>query len=260
MKKWIASILAVLLTSAGYVFVDQALIARVDTLEIQVSSLRDEINAGETTSSIPEPDAIYLKKYVIDILNSGTYTAEFAMTLEDAGTVPVKMYRTPENSEVNLQIGQLLAQELRLPGSITKLAKVRLIETDKTGDPKLYLAVPGGYCRLDSDDSEVKELLRETELCGLPVELDSLKYFGVNTYSGYTVEKYKAADDNTMYRFYFYSRGLSKMDVVDLETGAILETTPIRLSAGVTDRNAFKLTGREISIGEIETLFEDLAG
>ena len=63
-----------------------------------------------------------------------------------------------------------------------------------------------------------------------------------------------------MYRFYFDSQGFSKVDVVDLATRTVLESMPVRLSAGVTDRDAFKLTGKEITIGEIQSLIGDLVG
>ena len=50
------------------------------------------------------------------------------------------------------------------------------------------------------------------------------------------------------------------MEVVDLETRQVTETMSMSLKAGVSDENAFTLSGREYTMEEFEKMFEGIAG
>ena len=80
----------------------------------------------------------------------------------------------------------------------------------------------------------------------------------MQVYSGYVMEMYKSSEENLLYCFYFDAQGLVRMDVIDLATRQVTETVLIRLTAGVTDKNAFKVSGKKYSVEELENLFSSL--
>ena len=84
-KKWFASILAVMITAAGFTIVDRALVERVDMLERQVSSMQDVLNAAANTPT--KGTATVNIGYSV----SGYETGSICMTVTEGDAISLDM-------------------------------------------------------------------------------------------------------------------------------------------------------------------------
>ncbi|MBQ7541288.1 MAG: hypothetical protein IJT44_03240 [Clostridia bacterium] len=221
-----------------------------------------QIAPSNSNASTKMPQVTYLDKYVLDILDSGVYTAQIEQKEGDS-SIPVTYYTDGNNSAVEMSMTSMVAQEMGLPSvSLGNLDKIRLVIKDmKTSHPKAYLVGMGGYVKLD-DVEDMSDMLSETggtvDIRDL-MQLDYLEYRGVKTGAGYVCETYVIPEAKLQYDLYFtttssYS-GIARMDIIDMETGKVEERLVLRLSPGVTNKNAFTVKGKEYTLEDMEKLF-----
>ena len=206
---------------------------------------------------VPRPNVTYLDKYFLDILKSGAYTLDAELTA-DGYSMAMTTYADADNFAFKIGMGDALTSSVELPEFIKNLGDIRLITTNSQTDPHIYLAWTGGYAELTSESvDDFKEMLSVGENFDLMSfsSFDSLEYCGMQAYSGYVMEMYKSSEDNLLYCFYFNAEGLVRFDIIDLTSGKVTETVLTRLTAGVTDKNAFKVSGRKFTMEELEKLF-----
>ena len=124
-----------------------------------------------------------------------------------------------------------------------------------------------GYYEFDESNSdqntdEAVELLTGGEFNLLlgDIPFDALEYTGINSYTGYAIETYKQAEENLLYRFYFDSQGLAKIEKIDMSTSQVMEVITVKLSSGVKDKNAFKVEGKKKSLDDLQNEIEKYGG
>lgn len=223
------------------------------------------------------PAVTYRDKYLVAPLASGSFTA----TLENQEfNVPITIYYDRDRLAVSGNIVKLLLNldaDLKLPAALENLGTCKLVVTDKTTSPRFYLVFAARYYDLtdleidkdeDGDPITLKDnaedffAMIDAMLSDLQkyAHGDGMEYAGYQVGNGFVVESYKNTESNTMTSYYFTAKGLAKIEVVDMETGKAVETILIELHAGITDENAFKVTGIKHSADELAQLFAGIAG
>ena len=221
------------------------------------------VNASEATE-IPRPNVTYLDKFVINVLQSGSYTMQTEMKA-DGYAMPMTTYSNADNYEVKMGFGSAMAEMMGMPAAFGKSGEGRLIATNmNSSNPHIYLCWPGSYVELEGEGvDEAKQMFMDSESersMLSSMQFDAMVYCGFRTYQGYIVETYKMPEDNLMYNFYFDSQGLAKWEIIDMSTDQVTENITIKLTAGVTDKNAFKPSGNRISMDEFEKMFGSIGG
>lgn len=221
------------------------------------------VSVGDA-APIPRPNVTYLDKYVLDVLRSGSYTMQMEMKA-DGRAVPVTYYVNADNTAVKTNMGQSFAEMMELPVSLGKLGDVRFIMKNMSTDPKIYIASSLGYYEFEGDEMEsIKETFKEIDLTDqmqfAMVGGDNMEYCGFETHPGYIVEIYKIPETNEMYCFYFDGEGLDKWEVIDMSTNQLVSTTTIKLTSGVSDKNAFKVSGKKLTDEDLSNVIEKMAG
>lgn len=221
-------------------------------------------SGGNTTGggSIARPQVTYLDKYVVDILAGNSYTAKTEMKA-DGMAVPVTYYANGNNMAVKMRVSSMLASEINMPG-LMGLDEVRIITKGTGADTHIYLAWTGGYMEVEGEGlDEVKEMMGEMQAnqdIRALLQTDRLEYCGIVSGVGYVCESYRIPEDNLGYCFYFTSEGITRWEVVDLETNQVVETMNISLKSGVSDSKAFTVSGKKYTMEEFEKMFEGIAG
>ena len=221
------------------------------------------VNVSEATE-IPRPNVTYLDKFVVNVLQSGSYTMQTELKT-DGYAMPMTTYANGDNFELKMNFGSALAEMMGAPAVLGQSGQIRLITTGmNSSNPHVYFCWPGSYTELEGKGvDEIKELFMDTESersMLSAMQFDSLVYCGVQTYQGYIVETYKMPEENLMYCFYFDSQGLAKWEIIDMSTNQVAETITVKLTAGVTDKNAFKPSGKKTSMEDMENMFGSIAG
>ena len=200
----------------------------------------------------PRPQVTYLDKYVVDILAGSSYTLQAEMNAEDT-TFPFTQYKDGDNSATKVRLSSLVGADMP---SLGGLDEVRVVIKDS----KLYIAWATGYVQMEGQDMEdVINSMKDMDVHEM-FRTGELQYAGVISGTGYVCESYHIPEENLGYNFYFTSNGLTRMEVVDLETRQVTETMSMSLKAGVSDKNVFTLSGREYTMEEFEKMFEGIAG
>ena len=88
---------------------------------------------------------------------------------------------------------------------------------------------------------------------------DGLEYYGFVSRAGYVCESYRDPEENLGYCFYFTSEGITRWEIVDLETNQVVETMNISITPGIADKNAFALSGKKYTMEEFEKMFAGMA-
>ena len=218
------------------------------------------VNASQA-NEMPRPNVTYLDKFVINVLQSGSYTMQTELKA-DGYAMPMTTYSNADNFAIKMSMGSAMADMMGAPDVFGKLGDIRLITTNMNSNPRMYLAWSGGYTELEGEGvDEMKEMFMdaESERSMLStMQFDALVYCGYETHQGYIVETYKLPEENLMYCFYFDSQGLAKWEIIDMSTNQVTETITVKLTAGVTDKNAFKVSGKKYTMEEMENLFGSL--
>ena len=255
--------------------------AAPETSYSDTTSMADRIGGSPTISndeliSEQRPNVTYLDKYVKNILNSGSYTLQ-AEIKGDGMAVPFTRYINADNRATKFVIGDALSEELNGTNSFiaffAKQGEIRIIRTGvNSSNPRMYICwpgVPGGYCEITeaalsselagdgSQADDISDLFSDQDFIS-EIPWDALEYTGVTMYPGYCVESYKTAN-GALYRFYFDSQGIAKMEVIDPDTEQREMEIPMKLTSGVTDKKAFKPSGKEMDIEEFKKLLENIA-
>ena len=259
------------------------------TTAAPVTTAAPETNFSDTTAlteRIPEsppvltdnfdasarPNVTYLDKYVIDVLNSGSYTCEGERKIEGY-SFPTTTYCTTDKFAVKATLGSAIAEALKDEGVnvgalLKNAGEIKMVVTGiDTSSPRSYLCVGDGYYEFDESNSdqntdEAVELLTGGEFNLLlgDIPFDALEYTGINSYTGYAIETYKQAEENLLYRFYFDSQGLAKIEKIDMSTSQVMEVITVKLSSGVKDKNAFKVEGKKKSLDDLQNEIEKYGG
>ncbi|MGN0636491.1 MAG: hypothetical protein ACI4I5_09750 [Acutalibacteraceae bacterium] len=198
------------------------------------------------------PQVTYLDKYVVDVLAGSSYTLQVEMKAEGKA-VPFTNYKDGSNSATKVRLSALAGADIPKLGG---LDEVRVVIKDS----KLYIAWAGGYVQMvDQDMEDVLNSMKDMDIREM-LRTDALEYVGAVSGTGYVCESYRIPEENLGYSFYFTSNGISRVEVVDLETRQVVETMSISLKAGVSDKNAFTLSGKKYTMEEFEQMFEGMAG
>ena len=208
---------------------------------------------------MPRPQVTYLDRYVVDILQSGTYTVQMEMKDGDM-PVQVTMYVKGNDRSMEIPIGGMMAQQIGLPASFGKAGKVRVIVKNIDSNPKAYVTFPSGYMEME-DMENAADMIKEAGGGDIrqQLQIDRLQYCGDSVGMGYVCETYLLPEENLQYNFYFsettgYS-GLVRWDVVDLNTKEVSAKMVMRLYDKVTDSSAFTVSGKKMDPSELEALF-----
>ncbi len=230
---------------------------------------------GGTIPAIQDlPPVRYLQKYVIDILNSGSYTAKTEM-VNDGIAVPMTVYKNADNMAYEMTVSDLMAATLQkeypVLGKITGSSKIGFVaQNTSSSNPKLYLNTPMGYIDMqDMAKTEGADFTSEDlqsmfkELSGgigdiFTKEFNTLTYVESKGSGNYWCESYVSPDKTVGYSFYFTSRGLSRIEIVDLATNQVQKIT-VELSPGVTNKDAFKPTGKKMDMDAIKKFVEGIS-
>ena len=203
--------------------------------------------------TVSRPQVTYLDKYVMDILAGNSYTVQAEMKSEGIA-IPYTFYKDGNNGAFKGRLGSFLGAE-DMP-KLGGLDEVRVVIKDS----KLYIAWATGYVQMvDQDMEDVLNSMKDMDVSKM-FRTDALEYVGVVSGTGYVCESYRIPEENLGYSFYFTSNGISRVEVVDLETRQVVETTSISLKPGVSDKNAFNLSGKKYTMEEFEKMFEGMAG
>lgn len=238
--------------------------ATTQPAEPETTMLADVVGSNVTpnvqdATVMPRPQVTYLDKYVVDILQSGSYTAEMEMT-EEGMTMSITTYVDGDDWASEIPIGSMLAQEMGMPASMG-VGKMRFIIKDMKSNPKAYIVLPTGNYMEMNDIAEAAEMMAESGAQNLrqQMQLDKLQYCGKTTGVGYVCETYILPEDNIRYDFYFAQTdgytGLVRWDVSDLSSNAVEEHVVMRLYKGVSNKKAFTVTGKKMDPEELAGMF-----
>ncbi len=209
--------------------------------------------------SVSRPQVTLLDKYVTDVIKTDVYTIEMEMK-ENGALIPFTIYEDGNNTAAETTLTRSALQNTEIPNAFADLGKVRFIIKDKkSADPKAYVAWTGGYYELNDADL-AQAILDENSSGALLQHADEgLEYCGISAGYGYACETYKDAEKNMQYNFYFSKtsdyEGIIRMEVVNLSTGATEQQIVIRVYPGVTNSNAFAVSGKKYTDADIEKLF-----
>ena len=126
-------------------------------------------------------------------------------------------------------------------------------------DGKCYVAWAGGYVQLESDEfGDIVGSFDQVDINDM-LRTDGLEYYGFVSRAGYVCESYRDPEENLGYCFYFTSEGITRWEIVDLETNQVVETMNISITPGIADKNAFALSGKKYTMEEFEKMFAGMA-
>ena len=195
----------------------------------------------ETDDTEPHvrPNVTYLDKYLVEILDTHSYTMQMQF-VRNGYRVPITICEDGDRMAFSFN---LLSASGTSYNPITTLGNVRLITLDRSTEPKTYIALKTGYARIDTEDglSQTEEMISWS---ALPL-FDTLEYVGLQSYAGYSVESWRDADAQQLYRFYFDSSGLVRMDVISEAAARLTETVLMQVTPGLDDPDIFALKGIE---------------
>ena len=218
------------------------------------------IPAVQEAVTMPRPQVTYLDRYVIDILESGSYTAVMQMNM-DGTMMQATTYVDGDDFASEIPVGSMMMQEMGIPASVG-VGNIRMILKDMDSNPKAYVALPSGYLELE-DLQEAGEMLKEAggiQNLRNQMQIDRLQYAGKTTGVGFVCESYIVPEENTRYNFYFAQTpegytGLIRWDIIDTETKETLEEVNLRLTTGVKNQKVFTVSGKKLDPAELEKMF-----
>ncbi len=240
-------------------------VAAQQPVEEQTTMLADLVgdNGSGTVQDVtvmPRPPVTYLDRYVVDILESGSYTVQMEMKEEEM-PMQITMYVDGDDRSMEFPVGGLMAQGMGLPASLSNIGKLRIIVKDIDTNPKAYVAWTGGYMEME-DIQDAAEMLKEAgggQDLRRQLQIDRLQYCGKTTGIGSVCETYVLPEENLEYNFYFTQttdyEGLVRWDVIDLSTKQVSAQMVMRLTKGVADKKVFAVSGKKYSPEDFEGLF-----
>ncbi len=208
-----------------------------------------------------DPSVLYVQKYVSDILASNNYTLKIEAT-DGAKTLPLTCYRSGADMTYEMTVSDLLANmtETDYPflSSLGSNTTIRVIlKGVGTSEETVYLSTSIGYVELNDFSAAEMGLDVEDVLNGnlLEIGLDTLTFVRSEGRDGVWSESFINAEGDTLYVFYFTSRGLCNVQTIDPVTMEVLSDVRVSLMSGVANSNVFTPSGRRLEIEEIERLF-----
>lgn len=218
---------------------------------------------GQAVSGVTRPQVTYMDRYVKKILDGGVYTLEAEIKGEGV-SLPYTTYTNGTDIAQEMSITNLLAQEADLPLGLSKIGKVRtVVKNANSSNPKAYLVIPalGGYVDL-GEDSDIQEEFGSMQGMGADsyledmLMLDRLEYYGMTSGVGYVCETYLIPGEDAAISFYFTDtgsyQGVVKCEMIDTQTNQVVMTMEMRLYDRVTNKNAFNVSGKKISLSELK--------
>jgi len=199
---------------------------------------------GVTPGEVTKPEVTYYQKYVEDVIQSKNYTMKVQM--DEAGqSVTLEVFSN----------GDQKAYKGTAKYSGTTMS-FRFFE--KNG--KAYVVLPSFLIYFEEDGSSgFTEGFDEAMLDAYSiVDNPDLVYCGVKSGVGYICEMYKDTVQNVGYNFYFSSKGLTKVETVDLSSGERISNT-FSLTTGVEDKKVFEIP-KGYTKTDIENLEATLGG
>ncbi len=200
---------------------------------------------GDVTE-VPRPNVTYYDKFVTDVLNSGSYTYTRQVG-DETGTAVYTIYADGGKTATKVESG---------------INGIGISFRMFTKDGKGYIIIPTMLSYFVTEEMDGFEGIEEalSEFKGL-VDIGSFKYCGLRTGTGYVCESYMDPESTVGIDFYFSSVGLTKMEVVDLETKE-RETIVCSLKSGVKDNSVFSVPAgyNRITEEEAEKMLEGTLG
>ena len=111
------------------------------------------------------------------------------------------------------------------------------------------------------DVAEAADMLKEAGGGDIrqQLQIDRLQYCGVSFGLGYVCESYTLPEENLQYNFYFTQTtgytGIVRWDMVDLINSQNNTSIITRLYDQITNKDAFKVSGKKMDPSELEGLF-----
>ena len=211
------------------------------------NNVQDEyvgFGSGVTPSEVPRPEVTYYEKYVEDVIQSKNYTMAVQMD-EEGQSVTLEVFSN----------GSQKAYKGTAKYNGTTMS-FRFFE--KNG--KAYVVLPTFLMYFEEDGSSgFTDGFDEAMLDAYRiVDNPNMTYCGVSSGVGYVCEMYKDTEMNVGYNFYFSSKGLTKVETVDLSTGERISNT-FSLTTGVKDKSVFEIP-KGYTKTDIENLEATLGG
>ena len=201
--------------------------------------------------ALPRPQVTYLDKYVLNILAGNSYTLRMEVK-EDGMSMPMTSYKDGNNFASKVRLSNLIGTNLPGFGGADEVRTV-------VKDGKCYVAWAGGYVQLESDEfGDIVGSFDQVDINDM-LRTDGLEYYGFVSRAGYVCESYRDPEANLGYCFYFTSEGITRWEIVDLETNQVVETMNISITPGIADKNAFALSGKKYTMEEFEKMFAGMA-
>lgn len=226
-----------------------------------ISDISDITGIPDNPDNPPHPQVTYLDKYMVDILESGTYTAQME-TKSDEMPMQVTMYVKGNDRAMEIPISSKVAQSIGLPSSLSGVGKVRIIIKNVDMDPKAYVTFSNvGWMEIENveDATNLFEEAVGGQTLPFQLQFDSLQYCGQTAGIGYVCETYQLPEENLQYNFYFTQTtgytGIVRWDMVDLINSQNNASMNMRLFDKVTDSKAFTVSGKKMDPSELEGLF-----
>ena len=200
--------------------------------------------------ALPRPQVTYLDKYVVNILAGNSYTLCLEMK-EDGMSMPMTSYKDGNNYASKVRLSSVIGADMPSLGGVDEVRTV-------VKDGKCYFAWATGYVQLENEEfGDIVGSFDQIDINDV-FRTDGLEYYGVVNGVGYVCESYRDPEENLGYSFYFTSAGISRWEVVDLNTNQVIETMSLTIKPGIADKNAFTLSGKKYTMAEFEKMFEGM--